>query len=411
MVGFWATLSVNVCDYTRFCASQKEQIWGQVMGLVPSTSGFAFVGIAVTSASYVIYGEAVWNPIDLFVRMDSVALTVVVMLVFALATLTTNIAANVVAPANDFCNLAPDYINYQTAGCLTLLLGLLIRPWHLLADPNNFVVRWLVASSFLMAGVCGVMLADYYFIRGTELQVAHLYRPKQHSMYYYYHGHNLRAWTAFVVAVSPCLPGMFAELDPTIRVPIVFKWLYELSWFVAVALSVGTYLVLMKVFPVQYTFFELPSDHKEQAAGEGLKTEQSEMVRVDSLHSRVVSRQELVEIQEATDHHIGGVGAEDHGENNGQEEMASQDNKQEPPLLQIEHEQKQEDEVVGDEDEGEGDEGEEEDHEALHQIAHDIEVCVQDVHVREQQMAHRDKKKEKKKVKQAEHGHVEYHSL
>src|SRR5207248_6157707 len=168
-VGFWATLSLNIPDFSRYARSQRDQVLGQAIGL-PATMGlYSFIGVAVTSATIVIYGDAIWDPVKLLTKFDSPAVLAVAMVSLCLATLATNIAANVVSPANDFAHLWPRVIGFRIGGLITAVVGVLIQPWKLVADPTGYIYTWLIAYSALLGAVGGVLIADYFLIRRTRL--------------------------------------------------------------------------------------------------------------------------------------------------------------------------------------------------------------------------------------------------
>jgi len=152
MVGFWATLSLNIPDFTRYAKSQRDQVLGQALGLNTTMPLFSFIGVAVTSATVVIFGEKIWDPVQLLGRFTSVPVVVLSMLALAVATLTTNLAANVVAPANAFTNIAPTRISFRAGGMITGVIGILMMPWKLLADPQGYIFTWLVGYSALLKG-------------------------------------------------------------------------------------------------------------------------------------------------------------------------------------------------------------------------------------------------------------------
>ena len=178
MVGFWATLSLNIPDFTRYAVSQNAQIKGQIIGLPPSMTIFSFIGVVVTSATTIIYGTTIWDPLVLVVKFDSKILVSLAMIAVAISTLATNIAANIVSPANDFANLAPSKINFRKGGYITGIIGICIFPWKLIADPSGYIFTWLVGYSSLLGPVGGIMIADYYFIRKQTLEVDDLYNSK-----------------------------------------------------------------------------------------------------------------------------------------------------------------------------------------------------------------------------------------
>src|SRR5678809_84686 len=178
MVGFWATLSLNVPDFTRYAKSQKAQIRGQVIGLPPSMTLFAFIGVVVTSATAIIYGSTEWDIVKLAGRFESKVVITLAMIGIVISTLATNIAANIVSPANDFSNLSPKRINFRTGGYITGIIGVLIFPWKLIADPGGYIFTWLVGYSSLLGPIGGIMIVDYYFIRKQQLIVDELYKVK-----------------------------------------------------------------------------------------------------------------------------------------------------------------------------------------------------------------------------------------
>ncbi len=246
MVGFWATLALNIPDFTRFARSQRDQMLGQALGLPLPMALLAFIGVAVTSATVVIYGEAIWDPVKLTERMGGVG---VVLALFALilATLTTNLAANVVAPANGFSNLAPGRISFRMGGYLTAGLGLAIFPWKLLESTGAYIFTWLIGYSALLGPIAGIMLADYFLIRRTELVVAELFRHD--GRYGYRGGWNPWAWIALLLGVLPNLPGFLHAAGLVAAVPALFDAIYVYAWFVGLFVAGLVYLAGMRLGP------------------------------------------------------------------------------------------------------------------------------------------------------------------
>ncbi|GAA4362862.1 NCS1 family nucleobase:cation symporter-1 [Hymenobacter saemangeumensis] len=246
MVGFWATLSLNIPDFTRYATSQRAQVWGQALGLPPSMTMFSFVGVVVTSATFVIYGKTIWDPVVLAGKFDSKLLVSFAMLAVALSTLATNIAANIVSPANDFANLAPSRISFKTGGYITGVIGLLIFPWKLIADPSGYIFTWLVGYSALLGPIGGIMIADYYLLRKQQLVVDELYRYQ--GRYSYGKGINSAAMLALVLGVLPNIPGFLVAVGALDK-GVVWPWLvavYSYAWFVGFLLSAIIYLGLMR---------------------------------------------------------------------------------------------------------------------------------------------------------------------
>lgn len=246
VVGFWATLSLNIPDFTRYAKSQKAQINGQIIGLPPSMTLFAFVGVVVTSASAIIYGSPEWDPVQLAGRFESRMMVSFAMIGILISTLATNIAANIVSPANDFANLSPKKINFRTGGYITGIIGLLIFPWKLMADPNGYIFTWLIAYSSLLGPVGGIMIADYYFIRKQQLNVDDLYDHK--GQYGFKNGFNNVAVIALIIGILPNVPGFLLQIK-LVSATVFPAWiseLYHYAWFVGFIVSGFLYLILMK---------------------------------------------------------------------------------------------------------------------------------------------------------------------
>jgi NCS1 family nucleobase:cation symporter-1 len=246
MVGFWATLSLNIPDFTRYAKSQRAQIVGQAIGLPPSMTLFAFVGVVVTSATVIIFGETIWDPVVLAGKFESRLLVTFAMLAIAVSTLATNIAANIVSPANDFSNLLPEKIDFKLGGYITGVIGILIFPWKLIADPQGYIFKWLIAYSSLLGPVGGIMIADYYVVRRQKLNVPALYRAG--SEYWFKRGWNPSAIAALVLGVLPNIPGFLAEtgLLDNGGVFAPFVGLYHYAWFIGFFVSGFAYVILMK---------------------------------------------------------------------------------------------------------------------------------------------------------------------
>jgi cytosine/uracil/thiamine/allantoin permease len=247
MVGFWATLSLNIPDFTRFARSQRDQLVGQAIGLPPAMALYSFIGVAVTAASLLAFpdilvqADAPWDPVKLIARFESPALVVLAMFALAVATLTTNIAANVVSPANDFANLAPDRISFKMGGLITGVLGLVMMPWKLLASVGDYLFVWLVGYSALLGPIGGIMIADYFMVRKTELDLEGLYRAD--GPYAYRNGIHWRSIAILIIAVLPNLPGFLAAagIVDKLTIPTLFHELYNYAWFVGFGLGFFLY--------------------------------------------------------------------------------------------------------------------------------------------------------------------------
>ncbi|HEY8171821.1 MAG TPA: NCS1 family nucleobase:cation symporter-1 [Dehalococcoidia bacterium] len=243
MIGFWATLSLNMPDFTRFGRSQKEQAVGQVVALPTTMTAFAAMGVIITSAAAVIYRgvpmSELWDPVKLVGRFDSALVVAISMFTVVVATLSVNIAANVVSPANDFANAFPKHISFRTGGLITGIVGILMMPWRLLADPKGYIFVWLLMYSGALGSIAGVLIADYWIIRRKNLVLGDLYRPS--GEYTYASGWNWRAVAATLIGSFFAVIGFFVP---------AFKVLYDYAWFVGFGLAFLVYIVLMKILPV-----------------------------------------------------------------------------------------------------------------------------------------------------------------
>jgi NCS1 family nucleobase:cation symporter-1 len=246
MVGFWATLSLNIPDFTRYAKSQRAQITGQAIALPASMTLFSFIGVVVTSATVIIYGNSIWDPLVLAGKFENKMLVSIAMIAVAISTLATNIAANIVSPANDFANLAPSKINFKIGGYITGIIGILIFPWKLIADPAGYIFTWLIAYSSLLGPIGGIMIADYFFIRRQQLAVNELY--KSAGIYTYSNGINRRAILALLCGIIPNVPGFLVVIH-VLDQESVWHWvsgLYNYAWFVGFFVSFASYLFMMK---------------------------------------------------------------------------------------------------------------------------------------------------------------------
>jgi NCS1 family nucleobase:cation symporter-1 len=244
MVGFWATLSLNMPDFTRFGRSQREQVIGQTVALPTTMTVFAAMSVMITSAALVIYrGKTVdqlWDPMKLVGLFDQVWVVAISMFTVVVATLAVNIAANVVSPANDFANAFPRWISFRTGGLITGIIGILMQPWRLLANPARYIDGWLVGYSGGMGSIAGVLIADYWLVRRKELALADLYRKQ--GVYTYASGWNWRAVAATLVGCGVAWIGLIV---PALRP------LYDYGWFVGFGASFITHWALMKLSPPQ----------------------------------------------------------------------------------------------------------------------------------------------------------------
>jgi nucleobase:cation symporter-1, NCS1 family len=235
-VGFWATVSLNIPDFTRFAKGQRQQMIGQAIALPATMSLYSLVGILVTSATVVIYGTPIWDPVQLLSRFHSPVAVIISLLAILLATLNVNIGANVVSPANDFSNLWPKRISFRRGGVITCFMGIALMPWKLLADYKTFILGWLGGYAAFLGPVAGIMISDYFLIRRRVLALDDLYL--RDGAYEYRRGFNWRALIALAAGAGTALIGLVV---PSLRV------LYDYSWFVGFAISFVSYYGLMKL--------------------------------------------------------------------------------------------------------------------------------------------------------------------
>jgi NCS1 family nucleobase:cation symporter-1 len=235
-VGFWATVSLNIPDFTRFARSQRGQMVGQALGLPMTMTMYSLIGILVTSATVVIYGAAVWDPVQLLSRFHSPVAVIISLLAILLATLNVNIGANVVSPANDFSNLWPRKISFRTGGVITCFMGIALMPWKLLADYKTFILGWLGGYAAFLGPVAGIMICDYFVIRRRILLLDDLYLRQ--GAYEYSGGFNWLALTALAAGAGTALVGLAI---PSLRT------LYDYSWFVGFVISFVLYYALMQL--------------------------------------------------------------------------------------------------------------------------------------------------------------------
>ncbi|MEI9852458.1 MAG: NCS1 family nucleobase:cation symporter-1 [Sphingomonas sp.] len=248
MVGYWATLALNIPDFTRFARSQKDQVVGQAIGLPPMMGLIALASVITTSATVVIYGRAIWDPVELagtlagpFVLLGLVVITI--------DTVSCNIAANAVSSAYDFSSLWPAGISYRTGGMITAVAGVLIMPWKLLESTGGYIFVWLIGYSALLGPIAGILIADYWIIRRTRIDVEALYLAD--GAYAYRGGWNPAALLAFAAGVLPNIPGFLATVAPGAFAGIGGFWTasYPYAWFIGLAIALAVYTGLMKLKP------------------------------------------------------------------------------------------------------------------------------------------------------------------
>jgi nucleobase:cation symporter-1, NCS1 family len=243
MVGFWATLALNICDFTRFSRSQRDQIVGQILGLPLPMTLFAFIGVAVTSATVVIFGHPIWQPTELAVHLDRLGAAIALMVIL-LCTLTVNMAANVVSPSYDFSNLAPSKISFTVGGYITAGLGLVMMPWRLMSTAGTYIFVWLIGYSALLGPIAGIMICDYYLVRKRQLVTKELFR--RDGAYGAVAGWNLCAIVSMIAALLPNLPGFLHSVGILSTVPALFDAIFNGAWFTGFFVGAAVYFILSR---------------------------------------------------------------------------------------------------------------------------------------------------------------------
>lgn len=246
IVGFWATMSLNIPDFSRFAKSQRDQVLGQAIGMPGTMALYAFIGVATTSATIVVFGEPVWDPVTLLARFKNPLVVIPGLLALVAATLTTNIAANIVSPANDFSNLWPRRISFKMGGVIAGLIGIVIMPWHLVANAQVYI-NWLLGYSALLGPIGGIMIADYFLVRRQKLNPAALYEAQ--GEYHFHGGFSLRALAALSLGILPHLPGFLVKVGAVDAeyVPAFFQELFNFSWFSGFGIAFGMHLLFNRL--------------------------------------------------------------------------------------------------------------------------------------------------------------------
>jgi len=251
MIAFWSTLSLNMPDFTRFGRSQRDQILGQALGLPTTMMFFALLAVFITAASQKVYGAPIWDPIQLSAKFHNPAVVAFALFTVVVATLSVNVAANTVAPSYDFSNVSPRLISFRTGSLITGVIGILIQPWHLLANPHVYIYVWLGFYGGLLGAVAGVLIADYWWARRTELRLAQLYQPER--SYWYDRGWNWRALVALGVGGLLAVGGAYSTPGngpfPLNGVIAPLKPLYDYSWIVGFAVALLMYAALSMLSP------------------------------------------------------------------------------------------------------------------------------------------------------------------
>jgi NCS1 family nucleobase:cation symporter-1 len=255
MIGFWSTLSLNIPDFTRFGGSQRAQARGQALGLPTTMTVFALLSVLVTSGSQALFGAPVWDPVQLVTKLDNLGGTLVGLFIVLIATLSVNIAANVVSPAYDFSNLIPKLVNFRTGALITGVIGVVILPWKLYSNPNVYIFTWLGTVGGLLGAVAGILIADYWVLRRTSLALDELYKPE--GRYWYNGGWNWRAVVSFLVGGLLAIGGSYSSVSGGVKqgpfpvngmIPFL-QPLANYGWAVGLGSALVLYVLLTKLVP------------------------------------------------------------------------------------------------------------------------------------------------------------------
>jgi NCS1 family nucleobase:cation symporter-1 len=252
MIAFWSTLSLNMPDFTRFGKSQRGQAIGQALGLPTTMTLFPLIAVLVTSATIKVYGEPIWDPVALVGKFDNVIVVVLALFTLGVATLSVNVAANIVSPSYDFSNAWPKRISFRTGGIITGVIGILIQPWMLYSNPDTYIFTWLGTYGGATGAIAGVLIADYWYIRQTRLNLGDLYRAN--GQYRYASGWNWRAVVALALGVVMAIGGSYGGpfpadgILPFLKSPFAFA---DYSWVVGLIVSFVAYALFMRFFPAK----------------------------------------------------------------------------------------------------------------------------------------------------------------
>ena len=244
-VAFWGTLALNIPDFARYAKSQKDQILGQSIGLVPTMTAFAFVGAIVTNATVFIFGSRISDPIIILSKINNPIVAILAMIAIIIATLTTNLAANIVSPANDFSNINPQKISFKKGALIASIIGVIIMPWKLYNNSSYYLFTWLMGYGSMLGSIAGIMISDYFLIKKCKLCIKDLYLKK--GSYSYIFGFNPIAILALIIGILPNIPGFLNALE-FINTNIFFKFIYQRAWFVSFFLSGMCYFIFTNLF-------------------------------------------------------------------------------------------------------------------------------------------------------------------
>lgn len=251
-IAVWATLALNIPDFSRYARSQKDQALGQIIAMPTSVMALAIIGAFFAEVTKRVYDEAIFDPTMILLHIDNKGVIIIVGIATIIATLTTNMAANVVAPANGFSNLSPKRISFRMGLVFTILLCIVYRPWWMYGDAGAFMFDWLGTVGTLLAPVAAILVADYFFTKRRRIDVASLFK-EEGSRYEYFKGFNIRAFIAWICAAFVPMLGTFGVEGEAI------KWISANSYIFGFAVGFVIYILIMKndhVSPISEEEFE-----------------------------------------------------------------------------------------------------------------------------------------------------------
>ncbi|GMH33734.1 hypothetical protein BSKO_01568 [Bryopsis sp. KO-2023] len=257
-IGYWATLALNIPDFTRYAKSQRAQAVGQGVGLPLFMALFSFMGILVTSATTVIFGEVLTSPIEVLAKMKGYWAVTLGLIGVVIATISTNLAANVVAPANALVNLSPRLFTFPIAAVVTSVIGALLLPWKLISSTQGYIFTWLIGYSALLGPMTGIFLADFYLVEKMNLDVDALYSTDPKDKYWFTGGYNVAALVSMLAGALPSLPGFLEAAGFVKDVPGFFSSIYTVAWFIGFIIGALMYLLILKLSPRRSEYVPCP---------------------------------------------------------------------------------------------------------------------------------------------------------
>lgn len=291
VMALWATLSLNVSDFTRFASNQRSQLIGQAIALPLAMTLFASLGVIMASGSRVVFGTAIWDPVELAGKITVPLLAMLALIGAAIATLTVNMSANVVSPAYDFANVAPRWISRRTGGLLVGFIGVVTQPWRLLSSPSGFIFDWLGTYGGGMGVIAGVMIVDYWIVRRRVLQVDDLFAAQ--GIYRFTGGWNVRALVATALGLFIAWGGLVIP---------ALKPFADYGWFAGFFGAALIYWALAKAFP------PAAATQDPMQLDDGLLFVNGTLMRELELHDNLAGAEFLEETRTAARYRLHSIG-------------------------------------------------------------------------------------------------------